>query len=70
MDKTTVQFYEKNAAEIATRYETVASPVERYFGAAFVAGSRILDTQSQLVRCLQFLAPLSKLGFFTHDEGR
>ena len=43
MDKTTVQFYEENAAEIASRYETVASPVERYFGAAFVAGSRILD---------------------------
>jgi SAM-dependent methyltransferase len=43
MDATTVQFYEKNAAEIATRYEAVASPVERYFGTAFVAGSRILD---------------------------
>ena len=43
MDETTVLFYEKNAAEIASRYETVATPVERYFGAAFVEGSRILD---------------------------
>jgi hypothetical protein len=29
-----------------------------------------MDAQSQLVRCLQFLAPLSKPGFFTHDDGR
>ena len=43
MDATTAQFYEKNAAEIALRYETVSSPVERHFGVAFVAGSRILD---------------------------
>jgi hypothetical protein len=27
------------------------------------------DGQSQLVLCLQFLAPLSKLGFFTQDDG-
>lgn len=40
---TTVKFYEKDAAEIASRYETIASPAERYIGAAFVAGSRILD---------------------------
>jgi len=26
-----------------------------------------MDAQSQLVRCLQFLAPLSKPAFFTHD---
>ena len=43
MDATTVQFYEENAADISRRYETVASPVERYFGAAFIAGSRVLD---------------------------
>jgi SAM-dependent methyltransferase len=43
MDATTAQFYEENASDIAARYETVASPVERYFGAAFVAGSRVLD---------------------------
>lgn len=29
-----------------------------------------MDAHSQLVRCLQFLAPLSKPGFFTHDDGR
>jgi hypothetical protein len=27
------------------------------------------DGQSQLVLCLRFLAPLSKLGFFTQDDG-
>jgi protein-L-isoaspartate O-methyltransferase len=43
VDATTAQFYEQNAAEIATRYENVDSPLERYFGAAFAAGSRILD---------------------------
>jgi hypothetical protein len=26
--------------------------------------------QTQLVRCLQFLAPLSKPGFFIQDDGR
>jgi hypothetical protein len=29
-----------------------------------------MDAQSQLTRCLQFLVPLSKSGFFTHDDGR
>ena len=43
MDVTTVQFYEENAADISRRYEAVSSPVERYFGAAFVSGSRVLD---------------------------
>lgn len=43
MDTTTVQFYEENAADISRRYETVTSPVERYFAAAFVSGSRVLD---------------------------
>jgi len=28
------------------------------------------DGQSQLVLCLRFLAPLSKPGFFTQDDGR
>ena len=28
------------------------------------------DAKTQLVRCLQFLAPLSKPGFFTQDDGR
>jgi hypothetical protein len=29
-----------------------------------------IDAQLQLTRCLQFLVPLSKPGFFTHDDGR
>jgi hypothetical protein len=29
-----------------------------------------MDAHSQLLRCLQFLAPLSKQGFFTQDDGR
>lgn len=28
------------------------------------------DAQSQLVRCLQFLAPLSRLGLITYGDGR
>jgi SAM-dependent methyltransferase len=43
MDATTVQFYEENAADISRRYESVNSPVERYFAAAFVPGARVLD---------------------------
>lgn len=43
MDASTAQFYERNAVEIASRYENVDSPMERYFGAAFASGSRILD---------------------------
>ncbi len=43
MDEQTAQFYEQRAVEVATRYENVASPIARYFDAAFVPGSRVLD---------------------------
>lgn len=43
MDPKTLAFYANNAASIAQRYESVASPVERYFSAAFMPGIRVLD---------------------------
>jgi SAM-dependent methyltransferase len=46
MDAATARFYEQNAADIAGRYEAVASPVERYFGTSFAAGAKVLDIGS------------------------
>lgn len=43
MDEGTRRFYAENAASIAAKYEAAASPVERYFAAAFPPGGRILD---------------------------
>lgn len=43
MDAKTAAFYDQHAAEIAARYESAPSPVERYFPLAFPAGSRVLD---------------------------
>ncbi len=43
MDAATVDYYTLHAGEVAARYEQVASPVERYFAAAFPGASRLLD---------------------------
>lgn len=43
MDPKTLAYYTENATEIAQRYESVVSPVERYFALAFAPGSRVLD---------------------------
>lgn len=43
MDPKTLAFYANNAVEIAQRYESVSSPVERYYAAAFTPGARVLD---------------------------
>lgn len=43
MDDLTAAYYQSNAADIATHYETVASPVEQYFAASFLPKSRVLD---------------------------
>jgi len=43
MDASTARFYEDNAQDIATRYESVGSPVAKYFPLAFVPGARLLD---------------------------
>lgn len=43
MDPRTLAFYTEHAAEIAQRYESVVSPVERYFSLAFTPGARVLD---------------------------
>ena len=43
MDAATSEFYSRHARETAQRYESVESPVSRFFGVAFPAGSRVLD---------------------------
>lgn len=43
MDPKTLAYYTENATEIARRYESVVSPVERYFALAFTPGARVLD---------------------------
>jgi 2-polyprenyl-3-methyl-5-hydroxy-6-metoxy-1,4-benzoquinol methylase len=43
MDPKTLAYYTENATEISRRYESVVSPVERYFALAFTPGARVLD---------------------------
>lgn len=43
MDAATAQYYAAHAAAVALRYESVASPLARYFGVAFPTGARVLD---------------------------
>lgn len=43
MDASTARFYEDNAQDIASRYESVGSPVAKYFPLAFLPGARVLD---------------------------
>lgn len=43
VDPKTLAYYTENATEIARRYESVVSPVERYFAMAFTPGARVLD---------------------------
>lgn len=43
MDERTAQYYRTHAADIAARYESVSSPVAKFFPTAFVAGGRVLD---------------------------
>lgn len=43
VDAATAEFYSLQANEVAARYESVASPVSRFFGTAFATGSRVLD---------------------------
>lgn len=43
MDPRTLAFYTEHATEVARRYESVDSPVERYFAQAFTTGARVLD---------------------------
>lgn len=43
MDTATARFYQDNAKDIAGRYESVESPVAKYFPLAFVPGGRVLD---------------------------
>jgi len=57
MDPKTLAFYANNAADIAQRYESVASPVERYFSAAFMPGSRVLDIGCGAGNMIHHLSP-------------
>lgn len=43
MDASTALYYERHAAELATRYNAVPSPASSYFTVAFPQGSRVLD---------------------------
>lgn len=43
VDSKTAEFYDRYADELAARYESAASPVERYYPVAFAAGARVLD---------------------------
>lgn len=63
MDPKTAQFYDRHAGDLAVRYESAPSPVERYYPLAFPAGSRVLDVGSGSGRDL---AALVKAGFDGH----
>ena len=43
MDPATLAYYALHAAEIAARYDAIASPVARHFNASFAPGGRVLD---------------------------
>lgn len=43
MDSQTIRYYEADAAGLATRYESVVSPVARHYAVAFSAGARVVD---------------------------
>ncbi len=43
MDAQTLAYYEADAASLASRYESVPSPVARHYAVAFPAGSRVAD---------------------------
>lgn len=43
MDQATVDFYARNATDIAQRYEQVSSPLQAQFPLAFAQGARVLD---------------------------
>ncbi len=43
MDQPTATYYTANADEVGARYESVDSPIARFFSVAFATGSRVLD---------------------------
>lgn len=63
VDSQTVYFYRQNASAVAARYESVESPVARYFPLAFPAGCRVLDIGFGSGRDL---ASLLKAGYDAH----
>lgn len=63
MDPKTAAFYDRNAADIAAKYESALSPVERYYPLAFPAGCRVLDVGAGSGRDL---AALIRAGYDGH----
>ena len=63
VDPKTAEFYDRHATDLAARYESARSPVERYYPLAFPAGSRVLDVGAGSGRDL---AALIKTGYDGH----
>lgn len=55
MDPATAKYYQDQAAELAARYNAVASPAARFFAVAFPQGCRVLDVGAGSGRDLQAL---------------
>ena len=55
VDSQTINFYRKNAAEVARRYEQVASPIAGHAARVFSGGGRVLDVGCGSGRDLAFL---------------
>ncbi|MBH9553954.1 methyltransferase domain-containing protein [Inhella gelatinilytica] len=70
MDAETAEFYERNAAELAARYESAASPVERYYPLAFPSGARILDVGAGSGRDLAALLQAGYDGYGVEPSSR
>lgn len=60
MDPKTLSYYETSGEQLAIRYESVASPVSKFFRVAFPEGARILDVGAGSGRDL---AALSAAGY-------
>ena len=69
MDPDTERYYRLNAADVAGRYEAVASPVARYFRLAFPEGGRVLDVGAGSGRDLSELLALGYDAWGTEPIG-
>jgi SAM-dependent methyltransferase len=63
VDAQTASYYDLHAADIAARYESAPSPVERYYPLAFASGSRVLDVGAGSGRDLASLIRAGYEGF-------
>ena len=58
MDKTTLDYYSKNASEVAKRYEEAPSAMAKLFDVAFPIGGKVLDVGCGSGRDLSILTQL------------